>query len=336
MRMLPAKGPWEHPYYSIEDAYLNVSFIDSIGETRRIGVRHKVTGDGPPIVLVHGLMTSSYSWRYVLESLGRRYRVFAPDLVGAGESDKPLELQYSVENVARFLAAYIRTISKDPVYLVGNSLGGLYALRALMMDDDEAPVPSRRGGAPGATRTERPLARRFVLMHAPGYPLVRTKLLSSIFSAPALGSAAAELVAQTAHRFPEKFVAKNVHYARPDMMSQEECAEYGRLFETLDGARVFAKILEESLDPDEHARIIGELQARAKDGPPLPCPVKVLYAKKDVMVPPSFGPRYHADIPGSELVWMDDASHFLHVDAPDRTVQEITSFDRPDTVGALA
>ena len=39
------------------------------------------------------------------------------------------------------------------------------------------------------------------------------------------------------------------------------------------------------------------------------------------------GPLYHADIPRSELVWMDDASHFLQVDAPERTVAQIMSFD---------
>lgn len=307
--MLPAKGPWEHPYYELEDAYLNVSFVDSSGETRRIGVRHKVTGDGPPLVLVHGLMTSSYSWRHVFAPLGRRYRVFAPDLVGAGASDKPLDLRYSIENVARFLAAYIRLVARTPAYLVGNSLGGLYALRALMLD-------------------AAPPVRRFILMHAPGYPFVRTRLLSSIFHTPALGPAAAELVARTAHKYPRKFVEKNVHYARKDMMCEEECDEYGRLFETLDGARVFARILAESLDPLEHAAIIAALRARRSSGRGLPCPVKVLYARRDAMVPPSFGRRFHADIPGSELVWMDGVSHFLHVDGPQRTVAEITAFDR--------
>jgi pimeloyl-ACP methyl ester carboxylesterase len=248
--------------------------------------------------------------------------VYAPDLVGSGESDKPLDLRYSVENVARFIAAYVRMVSREPVYVVGNSLGGLYTLRAIMNDVGHA--------------AERPIARRFVLMHAPGYPLVRTRLLSAIFQAPALGPAALGLVAHTAHRFPEQFVEKNVHYARRDIMSQEECAEYGRLFETIDGARVFAKILQDSLDPAEHRAIIRELQARARTGWALSCPVKVLYAKKDVMVPPSFGPRFQRDIPGSELVWMEDASHFLQVDAPERTVLEITSFDRVDAASMTA
>lgn len=303
-RTLPETGPWPHPYYAIDDAFVEVAFTDAEGIRRRVHVRHKDVGEGPVLVLVHGLMTSSYSFRYVLEPLGRRYRVLAPDLVGSGATDKPLDMKYSVENVARFLVAYVRMVARGPVYLVGNSLGGLYSVRAL-----------------AATRGD-PIARRFVLMHSPGYPLARMRVSKTLLSAPLLGRGLAELVAEVAHRFPHAFVANNVHYARKDMMSREECAEYGRLFETRDGARVFARILAESLDPDEHAAIIADLRRS-----PLPCPVKLLFAREDVMVPPSFGPRYHADMPGSELVVMDGVSHFLHVDAPERTVAEITGFD---------
>jgi pimeloyl-ACP methyl ester carboxylesterase len=82
------------------------------------------------------------------------------------------------------------------------------------------------------------------------------------------------------------------------------------------------KIMRESLDPTEHARIIDELRRT-----PLKTPVLIIYAKKDVMVPPKMGALYHADMPGSKLVWMEDASHFLHIDAPERTVQHILDFD---------
>jgi pimeloyl-ACP methyl ester carboxylesterase len=310
--MLPAKGPWEHPYYALEDVRSNVRFDDAEGLSHTVAVRHKATGNGPPLVLVHGLMTSSYSWRYVLEPLARRYRVYALDLVGAGASDKPLDLVYSVANVARFLAAWVRDVVREPIYLVGNSLGGLYGLRMLTM--------GKGGSAPGAVR-------RFVLMHSPGYPLLRSRFVASTLGAPMIGAAVAGLVARVAHRYPAKFIANNVHYARKDVMSEEECAEYGRLFETLDGARVFAKILEESLDPAEHAAIIEELRRRRRAGTPPPCPIKLMFARKDPMVPPSFGPRYHEDLPGSELVWIDDASHFVQVDAPEKTVAEIVAFD---------
>ncbi|MEA2748936.1 MAG: hypothetical protein QOI41_3079 [Myxococcales bacterium] len=311
--MLPAKGPWPHPYYEVPDAFVEVAFDDEEGHARRVNVRHKTLGKGPPLVLVHGLMTSSYSWRYVMEPLAKHYRVLVPDLVGSGATDKPLDLVYSVANVARFLAAYVRSVTAEPVYLVGNSLGGLYAVRALL-----------DGAAHG-----RHLARRFVLMHAPGYPSARTRTLNVLLGAPVLGGVLASMVASVSHRWPTTFVAKNVHYLRNDMMSQEEAAEYGGLFSTMDGARVFARILHQSVDPHEHAKIIGELRARVTRGEAFPCPTRILYARKDVMVPAEFGPLYHADIPGSELVWMDDASHFLQVDAPERTVEQITSFD-PD------
>ncbi|HEY8078573.1 MAG TPA: alpha/beta fold hydrolase, partial [Labilithrix sp.] len=222
--MLPEKGP-PHPYYAIDDSFVEVSFTDAKGEKRRVGVRQKRLGEGPPLVLVHGLMTSSYSWRYVLEPLAKRYEVFAPDLVGAGASDKPADLVYSVENVARFLVAYVRAVTTEPPYIIGNSLGGLYCVRALLL--------------------ERELARRFVLMHSPGYPFVKTRLLNVALGGPGLPA----LVARIAHRWPELFVAKNVHYARTDILSKEECKEYGRIFETIEGARVFARILAESLDP---------------------------------------------------------------------------------------
>jgi pimeloyl-ACP methyl ester carboxylesterase len=301
-RMLPEKGPWPHPYYAIDDSFVEVAFTDAEGNHRRVNVRQKRTGDGPPMVLVHGLMNSSYSWRFVLEPLGRRYRIFAPDLVGAGATDKPLDMKYSVENVARFIVAYVKTVSKEPVYLVGNSLGGLYALRALMIDES--------------------IARRFVLEHAPGYPMFRSKFVVRTLGAPLIGARLGGLVAKIAHRWPQWFVSVNVHYHRKDMLSREECVEHGRPFESFDGARVFMRIMAESIDPREHSAILEELRKR-----PLGIPVRIIYARKDTMVPPWMGERYHADMPGSELVWMEDASHFLHIDAPERTVEQIVQFD---------
>ena len=299
---LPEKGPWGHAYYEIADAYVDVRFTEEEGRERVVRIRHKVVGEGPPLVLIHGLMTSSYSWRYVLAPLAKHYRIFAPDLLGSGASDKPLDHRYSVANQARFVAAYVRTVAEMPVYLVGNSLGGLYGLAALL---DDASI-----------------ARRFVMMHSPGYPLTRTRLSSALFRTPLLGAGARSLVARVAHRYPERFIAKNVHYARKDMMSREEAIEYGRIFDTVPHARVFAKILDESLSAKEHADVI----ARLRRGPPK-LPVLLLWARHDVMVPPAFGPKYHADLPGSKLVWFEDASHFMHVDAPEAVVKELVSFD---------
>jgi pimeloyl-ACP methyl ester carboxylesterase len=300
---LPEHGPWPHPYYQTPEERVEVAFRDGQGRDRRVLTFHKVTGSGPPLVLVHGLMTTSYSWRYVLGDLGKRYRVFAPDLVGAGSSDEPADLVYSVGNVAGFIAAYVRSLGVDRPYLVGNSLGGLYCLKALLDSPD--------------------LARRFVLMHSPGYPQARVRRGHAFLRLPL----ASRAVAGALHRFGSTFVARNIHYHRSDVLSREEVREYGRQFRTPAGARVFVRILRESFDPAEHAAIITELRRRREESG-FPCPTLVLYARTDMLVPPEFGRRYAQDIPGSELRWVDHSSHFLQVDQPARTVQEILAFDR--------
>lgn len=300
--MLPEKGPRPHPYYDIPDGFLDVSFSDTEGRERTVRVRQKTLGSGPPLVLVHGLMNSSYGWRNVLEPLAASYSVFAPDLVGCGASGKPQDMTYSLANVARFVVAYVRAVAKPPVYLVGNSLGGLTALRAILEDET--------------------LARRFVLMHAPG-PMAKTRFLAGLLAVPGMSA----LCASLAHGWPRFFVSKNVHYAKDGVLSQEECAEHGRPFETQAGARVFARILKESVGPKEQTAILESLRRRKEAGTPFPCPTKILYAKEDALVPPEFGPVYHDLIPGSDLVWLEDTSHFLQVESPERTVEEILAFD---------
>lgn len=50
-------------------------------------------------------------------------------------------------------------------------------------------------------------------------------------------------------------------------------------------------------------------------GAPFPIPLQLLYATSDPMVPPEIGLRYKAMIPGADLVWLQEASHFAHVDS---------------------
>ena len=66
----------------------------------RIRIHYRTLGEGPPLLLMHGLMTTSYSWRYVFEPLAARFRVYAPDMPGCGESGKPLDRSYSAPALA--------------------------------------------------------------------------------------------------------------------------------------------------------------------------------------------------------------------------------------------
>jgi pimeloyl-ACP methyl ester carboxylesterase len=48
-------------------------------------------GSGPPILLIHGIPTSSLLWRHVIPVLAQRHRVIAPDMLNDGKSDKPVD-----------------------------------------------------------------------------------------------------------------------------------------------------------------------------------------------------------------------------------------------------
>ena len=87
---LPEEPRRPHAYHDAEALDLVVE--DShFGE---IGTHVRRMGDGPPLLLIHGLMTSSYSWRYVFEPLAEHYTVWAPDLPGAGRTDKVTDVSY--------------------------------------------------------------------------------------------------------------------------------------------------------------------------------------------------------------------------------------------------
>ncbi len=55
----------------------------------------RMAGEGPPLLLIHGIGDSSDTWREVIPALARRHLVIAPDLLGHGVSDKP-RADYSV------------------------------------------------------------------------------------------------------------------------------------------------------------------------------------------------------------------------------------------------
>lgn len=81
-------------------------------------------GQGKPLVLVHGLGSSTRDWEYQITELAAHYRVVAIDVRGHGRSDKPRE-RYSMAAFADDVAALIEHCRLGRVHLVGISMGGM-------------------------------------------------------------------------------------------------------------------------------------------------------------------------------------------------------------------
>lgn len=81
-------------------------------------------GNGAPLLLVHGLGSSTRDWEYQIPALAQHYRVIALDVRGHGRSDKPRGA-YRIADFADDVAALIEYLQLPPVHLVGISMGGM-------------------------------------------------------------------------------------------------------------------------------------------------------------------------------------------------------------------
>ena len=89
-------------------------------------VRYRETGEGPPIVFVHGLLVDGRLWDGVVAELAGDYRCIVPDLpLGAHELALPAHADRSPAGVARLLADFIAALELEDVTLVGNDTGGV-------------------------------------------------------------------------------------------------------------------------------------------------------------------------------------------------------------------
>ena len=93
-------------------------------------MRYLRAGSGPPLVLVHGLLGYSFSWRFVIPLLARQATVFAVDSLGTGYSDRVPELDCSFQGSARRLRLFLDQAGVSACDLLGTSHGGAVAMIA--------------------------------------------------------------------------------------------------------------------------------------------------------------------------------------------------------------
>jgi pimeloyl-ACP methyl ester carboxylesterase len=105
-----------------------------IYEWREGRIVYKMSGAeraGTPVVFVHGIGAgvSNFMWRKNFDSLAEDFRVYAPDMLGFGLSDKPAGVSYSADLYVELIADLIREVCGAPAHLVAASLGAAYSVR---------------------------------------------------------------------------------------------------------------------------------------------------------------------------------------------------------------
>ncbi len=259
--------------------------------------------DAPPLLLIHGLMTTSYSWRYMLERHGDRHRLIAPDLPGCGRSSVPAAGRpLTAPALGAFIGELQETLGITGCPAVGNSLGGYLCMYSALQD--------------------RARFARLAVIHAPG--VVEPRLVAMNLALRVPGVAA--VLGRVVRRNPLRWAHSQVHYYDETLKSLEEAHEYGDPLASSTGARAFIRYLGEALNP-RGLHVFGrELRRRRNTGEGFPVPLMLVYARQDPTVPPRVGSRLHALLPDGELHWLQRSSHFPQVDAPDRLAGLLAGF----------
>ena len=98
----------------------------------RIGphrIHYFVGGEGPPLVLVQGVAMRAEDWAPVFRTLKRHHRVYALDLLGFGDSDKPRDADYSVSTQTEIVRGFLDAMDLRKPDIIGVSMGGWIVLK---------------------------------------------------------------------------------------------------------------------------------------------------------------------------------------------------------------
>jgi len=91
---------------------------------QNLKIAYNRQGQGEPVLLIHGITTSSFIWRNIQPTLAKNYDTIAIDLLGCGNSSKDLSADYSIKNQANIIAELFTELEIKKTHIIGHDIGG--------------------------------------------------------------------------------------------------------------------------------------------------------------------------------------------------------------------
>lgn len=246
-------------------------------------------GEGPAVLLIHGIPTSSYLWRRVIPLLARDFHVYAVDLLGYGDSDKPERADLSVAGQAGHLRAFMEAVGWQRGAVVGHDIGGGVAQLLAVQD-------------PGAVSG-------LVLCDTIAYdswPVPDIERLKE----PAWDEIIETL--DLSRGFRKALEQGMVHR---EAIDDRLVSEYVRPFKDLEGRRAYLRCAR-ALRTEDLAEVMDEVEH-------LEVPTLIVWGEADVFQKLEFGRRLQARMPKADLVVIPRAGHFVPEDRPEEVARVI-------------
>ncbi|MEQ8824914.1 MAG: alpha/beta fold hydrolase [Filomicrobium sp.] len=252
-------------------------------------------GRGRPVLLLHGLGASTFTWRNIIPTLARRHRVIALDLKGFGRSEKPFTQAYSPYDHANLVLAFIRKRGLRNITIVGHSFGGAIAMMVTLRLNETNPGR----------------VRDLVLMNAPTYPQPRTKFID-FMNAPVLPYAALMMVP------PVLSTWLSLDEIQARKLSRQEVRGYADPF--YDSAARHALITTARRIEPKH---VDSLIARY---PTVRQRTLIIWCEADHTVPLATGQRLVHELPNARLKVLTGCGHVPQDERPKAVKRLITAF----------
>jgi pimeloyl-ACP methyl ester carboxylesterase len=262
-------------------------------------VGYRRAGEGSAVVLIHGMAGSSRSWLDVMRILARDHTVIAPDLLGHGESAKPMG-DYSLGAYASGLRDLLMgALGVERATLVGQSLGGGVAMQLAYQHPE--------------------LCERLVLVASGGLGREVSWVLRAL-TLPASEYVLPVLFPSFARRAGERVVA----FFRERGVRAPHVAEmwsaYASLTET-PNRDAFLRTVRAVIDPGGQT-----VSARDRLYLAASVPTLIAWGDRDDIIPVEHAHAAHELLPGSRLEIFEGAGHFLHVEEPVRFAELLRDF----------
>jgi pimeloyl-ACP methyl ester carboxylesterase len=269
-------------------------------------VRFNIAGQGPPLVLIHGVAGRAAQWDQTMIQLADHHTVIAPDLLGHGESAKPRG-DYSLGAFASGVRDLLIGLDIERATVVGHSLGGGIAMQFAYQ------FPER--------------CHRLVLVSSGGlgqdvHPVLRAATLPG--SEIVLPLLAHEKLLQLVAIVP-RLLGKVGFRTGPDLT--EMAHGYGSL-SNAEARAAFIHTVRAVIDPmGQRVDASDRLYLASK------MPTLIMWGCRDRIIPVDHAEPAHEGMPGSRLELFDDAGHFPHLDDPIRFARILARF-MAETEGA--
>jgi len=255
-------------------------------------LRYVRAGEGPPLLLLHGMASSIYSWSETLPELSQRHDVVALDLPGFGLSDQPPDLSFA--RLVRATLGAMDELGLERASLAGNSLGGAVAI------------------AIAAEHPER--VERLVLLDAAGFnvdPAQRPAILRLAGATPA-----ALLEILPVRRQLTRVALRQVFHDQAKV-SDERVEEYVAPLLRPGTVRSIQSLLGSTV---ADAAAFPDLVARVR------APTLILWGNEDRWVPLEQAELFAAAIPGSRTIVLRRCGHTPQEERPIETRALVESF----------